>query len=286
MLIDRHVFVSHSQQDEKWVESVLLPELARVGLSVYRHVDFPIGPPKVVNIEQAVRRSRRTVVVCTLDWLNSEWGEFDAMVVATRDLLRPRNLPGPEPQEYRLLPVLLRECPLPEWMRILDCADLTDADHAAEQFDRLVRQLVEDLAPPPPDGPPPAFVAGPPIPTPVSFFGREQALTRLFNLWKKPPLQHAAVIGRPRTGKTSLLLHLRQITTTPTQDLRPEQRSNWLAHPNRYRWIFVDFQDPRLGTRAGLLHHLLIGLGFARPDPCDLQQFMNLAANRIAAPTV
>jgi hypothetical protein len=98
-----------------------------------------------------------------------------------------------------------------------------------------------------------SFSAGPPIAHPRHFFGRERELRRLFNLWQRPPLQNAALIAPRRAGKTSLLLHLAQITATPSEQLRPGQRADWLPAPERYRWVFVDFQDPRLGRREGLL---------------------------------
>ncbi len=69
------------------------------------------------------------------------------------------------------------------------------------------------------------FSAGPPIAHPRSFFGRARELKRLFNLWQRSPLQNAAIIGPRRAGKTSLLLYLANITTTPPEQLRPGQRA-------------------------------------------------------------
>jgi polynucleotide 5'-kinase involved in rRNA processing len=58
------------------------------------------------------------------------------------------------------------------------------------------------------------------------FFGRNYELKRLFNLLKRHPLQNAAIIGKKRSGKTSLLHYLKNITTTPTADLRLNQKSD------------------------------------------------------------
>lgn len=131
-----------------------------------------------------------------------------------------------------------------------------------------------------------SFIVGPPIPQPRRFFGRERELTRLFTLWKRLPLQNAAIIGPGRSGKTSLLLHLRRLSTTPAGHLRDGQRADWLQRPERYQWLFADFHDPRLGTRAGFLRHLLLHLGLAIPDPCDLEHFLDAVTDHLHAPTV
>jgi len=130
------------------------------------------------------------------------------------------------------------------------------------------------------------FIAGPPITHPRHFFGRERELNHLFNLWKHPPLQNAALVGPRRSGKTSLLLDLKSITTTPQTQLRPGQRTDWLPRPEQYRWIFVDFQDPRLGNREGLLRYLLTCLELPVPNSCDLDDFLDVVSRNLRTPTV
>jgi hypothetical protein len=84
------------------------------------------------------------------------------------------------------------------------------------------------------------FITGTPIIHPRYFFGREKELKRLFNLLKRHPLQNAAIIGKKRSGKTSLLHYLKNITTTPPEQLRFGQKYDWLPQPQIYKWIFVD----------------------------------------------
>jgi hypothetical protein len=132
----------------------------------------------------------------------------------------------------------------------------------------------------------PAFIVGPPITHPHYFFGRERELKRLFNLLKRRPLQNAAIIGPRRSGKTSLLHYLKQVTRTPPDQLRPNQRSDWLPSPMHYDWILVDFQDSRLGSREGLLRYLLTQLDLSIPDPCDLDRFMDIVSRELRTPTV
>lgn len=131
---------------------------------------------------------------------------------------------------------------------------------------------------------PSTFIAGPPILNPQHFFGRERIVRRLFGLLRQRPLQNAAIIGPRRSGKTSLLHYIRQITTAVST--RPNQRTDWLAQPEQYRWIFVDFQDSRLGTEQGLLRHLLTQMEIAVPKPCNLDNFLDLVSEQLAQPTI
>jgi hypothetical protein len=109
---------------------------------------------------------------------------------------------------------------------------------------------------------------------------------RLFNLLRQRPLQNAAIIGPLRSGKTSLLHYLKNVTTTPPAQLRPGQQRDWLPQPQTYRWIFVDFQDPRLGDRSGLLRYLLAQMELPAPDPCDLEEFLDIISEGLTHPTV
>ena len=108
----------------------------------------------------------------------------------------------------------------------------------------------------------------------------------MFNLLKSHPLQNAAIIGQRRSGKTSLLNYLRMITTTSPTQLRPGQKADWLPNPHTYRWIFVDFQDPRMAQRDRLLRYLLESMHLSVPDPCDLDRFMDQISGNVHLPTV
>lgn len=130
------------------------------------------------------------------------------------------------------------------------------------------------------------FITGAPIIEPRYFFGREKELKRLFNLLKRHPLQNAAIIGQKRSGKTSLLHYLKNITTTPAAQLRPGQKYDWLPHPENYKWVFVDFQDARMQSREKLLKHILVSLNFQVPTLCGLDYFMDVISENLSSPTV
>ncbi|MGF1935846.1 MAG: ATP-binding protein [Nostoc sp. ChiQUE02] len=140
--------------------------------------------------------------------------------------------------------------------------------------------------PQPTNGEASPFITGAPITQPRYFFGREKELKRLFNLLKRHPLQNAAIIGKKRSGKTSLLHYLKNISTTPAEQLRHSQKSDWLLHPENYRWIFVDLQDARMQSREGLLKYILESMKMQVPTPCDLDDFMDVVSDNLHSPTV
>lgn len=130
------------------------------------------------------------------------------------------------------------------------------------------------------------FIVGPPITTPRQFFGRTEALERIFNVWQRPPLQNVAIIGQKRSGKTSLLHYLSKITQISSSLLRPNQRNDWLPHPERYRWVFVDFQDPRMSSQERLLNYLLTSLRLPVPASCNLHTFMDSVGEHLQRPGI
>ena len=128
------------------------------------------------------------------------------------------------------------------------------------------------------------FVVGPPITEPRQFFGHEYIIKRIFDVWKYMPLQHIAIVGQKRSGKTSLLHYLRRIIDTPPENLRQGQRNDWL--PPAYQWVFVDFQDPRMCYQESLLRHILIELDLPVPSPTDLVGFMEIIDQYLEVPTL
>jgi len=187
-------------------------------------------------------------------------------------------------QDIREIQEQLEKLPTAEGIRTL-IAQLMEQSHpatlAAEpSTKKKPRALLKTIENPRP------FIVGPPITHPCNFFGREREIKRLFNLLKHHPLQNAAIIGKRRTGKTSLLRYLENITTTSSEQLRPNQKNDWLPNPENYCWIFIDFQDSRMASRERLLGYILECLGIPVPTSCDLDCFMDLVSGNLHSPTV
>jgi len=131
------VFISYSHKDGDWVRSWLLPRLEEAGLRVlidYR--DFEIGRPSLVNMERAIERSQRVLLVLSPNWLAHEWTAFEALLVQSDDPLSSRA---------RILPILFADCDLPKRLAILTYADFRDSGKREEELTRLLDQLSEPV---------------------------------------------------------------------------------------------------------------------------------------------
>ena len=129
------------------------------------------------------------------------------------------------------------------------------------------------------------FIIGWPIIEPRHFFGRDYEVKLIFDLLRRPPMQNIALIGARRSGKTSLLHYLKNIPTASPESLRPNQWGNRLPNPEQYQWVFVGFEDPRMGIRVRLFRHLLDGLGIpAQVD--NLYDFLDAISENLARPSI
>jgi len=130
------VFISYSHHDDPWVRHYLLPGLESAGLRVcidFR--DFELGVPSLVNMERAVERSCRTLLVLTPNWVKSEWTHFEALLVQTDD---PIGL------HRHILPLMLERCKPPKRIAMLHYADFTNPDQWNEELKRVVA-TVKDI---------------------------------------------------------------------------------------------------------------------------------------------
>jgi len=130
-------------------------------------------------------------------------------------------------------------------------------------------ELIDDTAP---------CVVGVPVYTPRQFFGREQALKVIFDLWSRFPLLHIAVIGRRCSGKTSLLYYLQAIHQAQTHELRPKQRHDWLKALPEFRFAQVNFANPVNHNPPLLFKSVLTQLNMPVPESCDLVNFIDVVS--------
>lgn len=139
------------------------------------------------------------------------------------------------------------------------------------------RSVARDLHP---------FVPHQPVTEPAQFFGRTRECRRIFAWWRHFPLQNVAIVGPKKSGRTSLLHYLKAINTTPTAQLRPGQRNDWLPDAGRYQWVYIDFFDARWRKRPNLLRYLLTEMGLSLPDPCTLDTFMETVSEQLRQPVI
>ena len=136
------VYISHSDADQEWVDTELVPLLKQAKVRVaLRHEDFPLGAPHLINVERFIEESRRTVVVLTPDWLANEWTTLEGILVSTAD---------PAAQQRKLLPILLKPCTPPKLIALREKLDLTSERNKEKQIARLIRNIQDTIPIPPP----------------------------------------------------------------------------------------------------------------------------------------
>ncbi|MCB0061390.1 MAG: toll/interleukin-1 receptor domain-containing protein [Caldilineaceae bacterium] len=142
------VFLSYSSQDKSWVRNELLTRLEEAGLKTFIDFrDFEIGAPSISEMERGVGTSRRTVLVLTPAYLNSQWAEFENLLLQSSD---PAN------RMRRLIPLLKERCELPPRIGMLTYVDFTDPEELALAWQKLLRALAAPDTKVPPPTPPPA----------------------------------------------------------------------------------------------------------------------------------
>src|SRR5262249_36554764 len=131
-------FISYNEQDSHWVETILQPRLERAGLRLcLPDRDFAIGAPRIINMEKAVARSRKTLLILTPNWGDSQWSEFEGLLAQSGDPIGNRQ---------RVLPVIVRPGPLPARLGYLTPLDLTNAAKFERQMQRLIDTIRADPA--------------------------------------------------------------------------------------------------------------------------------------------
>lgn len=131
------VFISYSHKDKAWVRDYLLTKLEDNGILCHiDYRDFEIGTASLINMEQAVEKCQKTILVWTPNWVNSEFTTFEGLMLQTSD---PAGL------NKRIFPIMLKECTPPKRLSIFTYADFTDESEWDGQIDRVIKQLKYDL---------------------------------------------------------------------------------------------------------------------------------------------
>ena len=136
------VYISYvdKEPDATWVWQSLLPRLEQADLriAVSGDVETP-GVARIVNIEQGITQSKRTIVVLSEAYLADNMAEFENVIVQTISI---------QEGSYRLLPVKatsINSKLLPTRLSMLTTLDLIHPNRAEREFNRLVKALLEPL---------------------------------------------------------------------------------------------------------------------------------------------
>lgn len=147
---DEHdVFISYRwvSPDREWVREELVPALKAAGLRPFLDVDdFIPGRDLMLEMTRAGLSSRSVLCV-----LSPAYFEGNRMV--SFEALNARRA-DPSGQQSKLIPFVLREAVLPDWIAGLVPVDWTDPDGHGREWRKLLRALVAAN----PDSPPPRAI--------------------------------------------------------------------------------------------------------------------------------
>jgi hypothetical protein len=130
------VFVSYSHADRDWVRDWLLPRLEQAQLHVCVDTrDFDVGVSSLANMQNAVERSRKTLLVLTPQWRASQWADFKSLLAQSLD---PAGL------QQRVVPLMLQKTQLTGRLAIFTYADFTEPKQWDMQLARVIRAIKPD----------------------------------------------------------------------------------------------------------------------------------------------
>jgi TIR domain len=130
------VFISYRwvDPDQTWVREQLAPALRNSALAVLLDVDdFVPGRDLILEMTRAGRESRHVLWVLSPDY-------FDGNRMVAFESLMARRL-DPSGDEPGLIPLMLRSCKLPEWLRGLIPIDWTNSSYHAREWRKLLKAL-------------------------------------------------------------------------------------------------------------------------------------------------
>lgn len=137
---DAYISYVDRDPDSTWVWDVLLPKLeeARLRIAVSGDSARP-GVPRLIDIEQGIQQSKRTIVVLSENYLLDNMTTFESALGQSM---------GIQEGSYRLLPVKIMSLDgveLPVRLSMLTTLDLSHPRRSEREFKRLVQSLQSPL---------------------------------------------------------------------------------------------------------------------------------------------
>jgi tetratricopeptide (TPR) repeat protein len=186
------VFLSHSTKDKQFVQAIAADLEAEKIDPWLCEVDVEVGDNFVAKIEEGLREADLAVLFWSPEAVASDWTRLEWTSVTAREISESRT---------RLGMVLLRECALPELLRVKHRIDArTDPEKGRRETVAWVKRL-RDMRRLTQTAAPGLFLPPPPL----DFVGRAEALEMLYAALVEDP-GSALLHGEPGCGKSTLAL--------------------------------------------------------------------------------
>lgn len=190
------LFISYADADSAWVKGYLMYALQRANIRYHSEAAFTLGKPKIIEFEDAIQKSDRTLLVISPAYLADDFNQFV-------DLLTQYH--GLETGTWPVIPLILEPTRLPPRLNILVKLDATNPEKRKEAIAHLCLNLTGSL---------PATPSTPACPYPGMkafteklshcFFGRDDEIQEMLERLHAHPFITA--IGPSGSGKSSLVL--------------------------------------------------------------------------------
>jgi WD40 repeat protein/energy-coupling factor transporter ATP-binding protein EcfA2 len=191
------LFISHANADSAWVNGYLLDALQQAGVNYHTETAFKLGKPRIIEFENAIRASRRSVLILSPDYLGDDSHQFIDVLIQTH---------GWETATWPLILLILQPVSLPLRLKALVKLDATNAD----ERERAIERLCDNL-----QCPAPSLAAKPVCPYPGMrsfseaesqyFFGRKPEIQELLEGPHLRSHRFVTIIGPSGSGKSSLV---------------------------------------------------------------------------------
>lgn len=139
-IYDAYISYVDKEPDATWVWDTLVPKLEDAELKIATPEDEILGVPRVVNIQNMIEQSKRTVLVLSNDYLEDDWADFQNVLGQTL---------GIEEGKYRLITLKISEFDngqLPSRLRTLTPLNLlVHPRRAKSALTRLIETLRSPL---------------------------------------------------------------------------------------------------------------------------------------------
>lgn len=132
---NKDVYISYSEADQDWVDRELIRRLNAANISYVESRTFRLGQPYINEIENAVTKSRHTLLVISANYLEDTWEGF-AGNLAFGHVLTTGN--------WRVIPAIKEECELPTRLGALVSVNLYS--NQEDEWNRLTSSLIDDSA--------------------------------------------------------------------------------------------------------------------------------------------